>query len=564
MCLLLLAFSFLITSPWIHQLVPTPTSAAPETALLVNTTDDIDDGVCDAAHCSLREAISAANDRPGPDTITFDPTVFPSSGISVIEVTSSLPGIMDGGTTIDAAGANVTIYGGNPTSFDDIFEGLSIQSTRNTIRGIRIEGFPGVGIFVPSDDNTLIGVTVVNNGYGPPPFTGRDDGICIDVRGIGKSASRNRVINCTVKDNADDGIHLEARDGSRVEYNIIAGNIVRRNGEQGIELDAEGKGSSMSHNIVRSNRVEGNVATAIVIDGNYGATAHNNTVDSNTIRHKPPITEHEPHLFALSVEAFEGSADSNTLINNTVNSTHGISLWENVTNTLLYHNNFINNKRRAEDHGNNNRWDYDGEGNYWGDYDGEDKDQDGIGDTPHQIPPNGVDRYPLMAPFGTTMYEMTLSFRTSGGTPLDNATVSLRYPDGTEKTFTTSTKGYISLARMFSGRYEVKEVIWHGTLVDIQPTSILVNRSATCYFIIASPPTVTTTHHVVSTTATTVTETATTVASFRTTESLATVTTKTTTTTLPRESTTYLWTSMVLLVLVVVLLAAMLYIRQRK
>jgi len=33
----------------------------------VNTTDNADDGVCDANHCSLREAILAANANPGPD-----------------------------------------------------------------------------------------------------------------------------------------------------------------------------------------------------------------------------------------------------------------------------------------------------------------------------------------------------------------------------------------------------------------------------------------------------------------------------------------------------------------
>ena len=37
--------------------------------LVVNTTDDGDDHACNAAHCSLREAIYAANAAPGPDTI---------------------------------------------------------------------------------------------------------------------------------------------------------------------------------------------------------------------------------------------------------------------------------------------------------------------------------------------------------------------------------------------------------------------------------------------------------------------------------------------------------------
>src|SRR5262245_19244178 len=38
---------------------------------LVNTTDDVDNGSCTAAHCSLREAINAANQTTGHQLIGF-------------------------------------------------------------------------------------------------------------------------------------------------------------------------------------------------------------------------------------------------------------------------------------------------------------------------------------------------------------------------------------------------------------------------------------------------------------------------------------------------------------
>ena len=69
----------------------------------------------------------------------------------------------------------------------------------------------------------------------------------------------------------------------------------------------------------------------------------------------------------------------------------------------VYHNNFINNTK----HVNNNcssSWSYNNEGNYYDDYTGLDKNNDGIGDTPYEIPGgDSVDKYPLMMPYDGTI-----------------------------------------------------------------------------------------------------------------------------------------------------------------
>ena len=51
-----------------NQIQPTAHAAT----FTVNTADDHDDGVCNAADCTLREAINAANANAGADTITFN------------------------------------------------------------------------------------------------------------------------------------------------------------------------------------------------------------------------------------------------------------------------------------------------------------------------------------------------------------------------------------------------------------------------------------------------------------------------------------------------------------
>ena len=80
-----------------------PASAA---TLVVNSLDDTDDGLCGPVHCSLREAIKAANGSPGADTILF-------TGSGTITLGSDLPWILSAGgaLTIDGTGWNITVSG---------------------------------------------------------------------------------------------------------------------------------------------------------------------------------------------------------------------------------------------------------------------------------------------------------------------------------------------------------------------------------------------------------------------------------------------------------------------
>jgi CSLREA domain-containing protein len=77
---LLSIFQLCIAAALIFAALGFPLSAEAAT-YVVNTEDDVDDGECDAAHCSLREAINAANENPGADQITFD---IPGDGDHII------------------------------------------------------------------------------------------------------------------------------------------------------------------------------------------------------------------------------------------------------------------------------------------------------------------------------------------------------------------------------------------------------------------------------------------------------------------------------------------------
>lgn len=59
------------------------------TTFTVNTTSDTTDGACDATHCSLREALTAAQSAAGtPHLIQF---AIPGPGVQTIAVGSALP-----------------------------------------------------------------------------------------------------------------------------------------------------------------------------------------------------------------------------------------------------------------------------------------------------------------------------------------------------------------------------------------------------------------------------------------------------------------------------------------
>jgi len=116
--------------------IPVPAEAS---LFVVNSADDVDDGSCDAEHCSLREAINAANTNPGADSIKFD---IPGPGPHVIMLTDYLT-IRDDETYID--GSSQPGYSGSPIIVLDggntVCRGLVIHSNDNTVVGLSFVRF---------------------------------------------------------------------------------------------------------------------------------------------------------------------------------------------------------------------------------------------------------------------------------------------------------------------------------------------------------------------------------------------------------------------------------------
>ncbi len=127
--------------------------------LVVTSTADPGDGICDAAECTLREALDIANLIPGKDLVAFD---IAGPGPHVIALATPLPVItgpvvIDGTTEPDWQGAPVVrIHGAALPAGSN---GLHVTAGDSTIRGLSVTGFGGqiaAGILLEGGSGSLV------------------------------------------------------------------------------------------------------------------------------------------------------------------------------------------------------------------------------------------------------------------------------------------------------------------------------------------------------------------------------------------------------------------------
>ena len=110
-------------------LLDAPAGASVGTTFVVNSLNDNTDGTCDATHCSLREAITAANATGGQDTITFSVT-------GTISLSSDLPAITEAVHVNGPGYASLTVSGstGARAFFVDHVSSGTLEFTDLTIQ----------------------------------------------------------------------------------------------------------------------------------------------------------------------------------------------------------------------------------------------------------------------------------------------------------------------------------------------------------------------------------------------------------------------------------------------
>jgi CSLREA domain-containing protein len=228
-------------------------SRAEAATFTVNTTSDVDDGACNASHCSLREALHAANRVSDTDTITFD---IGDGGHQTIRVgpqplRALFPVIIDGTTQPGYAGNPIVELDGTLSSPRQGGLNLLHQSGGSTVRGLVINRFSGVGINLQSSGNYRIEGNYIGT----------------DVTGM------------LAVGNTEDGIHVLSHPTLDNGRNTIVRNVISANGLSGISI-----GGNEDENVIQGNYIGTNAAgTSALGNGRWGIRIANGPNNGNVI-----------------------------------------------------------------------------------------------------------------------------------------------------------------------------------------------------------------------------------------------------------------------------------------
>ncbi|MBI5670307.1 MAG: right-handed parallel beta-helix repeat-containing protein [Chloroflexi bacterium] len=226
------------------------------TTLIVNSMEDPGDGVCTSVHCTLREAITAANASPGRDTITF---ALPGAGPYVIRPTFPLPAItdaviIDGTTQPGYPGAPIVELDGSLAGYP--VNGLWLLAGNSTVRGLLVHSFTGAGMLLQAGSGSTIAGNYIGTDVTGSVRLGNRDGIYLlnssnNVIGGTTAADRNLISG-----NNDDGVNPNGATGNRIQGNIIGLSLTGQplgNAGDGIKIGVASGSSTIVANTIAAN-----------------------------------------------------------------------------------------------------------------------------------------------------------------------------------------------------------------------------------------------------------------------------------------------------------------------
>ncbi len=331
----------------------TPARAAPDAILVVNNASDKILGVCDASHCTLREAILASNATADVvDTIQFN---IPNTSalcdaathVCTIQAQTALPEItapvVIDGYSQPGAQPN-TLQVGNDAALKIVLDGsattdahgLDIQGGNSTIKGLVIVGFDEFGILVRTANDVIEGNWI---GIAADGVTAQGNTLGMGISGhnhrIGGTtpAARNVVSGVQAV-----GILVEAASTISIQGNYIGtgaqGSTAIGNGV-GI-LVAFGNHVTIGGTDKRArNVISSNLTAGITLNQTTNALVQNNFIGTD------PTGKHPLGTQGIGIEISSGEATSESR-NNIITRNRIAFHAENGIQVRLYsYNTFI-------------------------------------------------------------------------------------------------------------------------------------------------------------------------------------------------------------------------------
>ncbi len=264
-----------------------PAVSAAAATFMVNTSDDVDTGACNAIHCSLRSAINAANAAAGSDTIAFD---IPGPSPHTIQPLSPLPPVTDP-VTID--GTTQPGYMGSPiVELDGTTaggDGLTIRSGSSTVRALVINRFfPFAGIQVQFHggnviEGNFIGTDVTGTVALPNRVGVQIDNGPGDTIGGTTTAARNLISGNLI------GVFiLDVSPGNVIEGNFIGTDVTGTaalGNRTGIDIDAGASNNTVGGTAAGArNLISGNSDNGVsILESEPTSPTTGNLVEGNFI-----------------------------------------------------------------------------------------------------------------------------------------------------------------------------------------------------------------------------------------------------------------------------------------
>jgi CSLREA domain-containing protein len=294
--------------------VSTPAQAAP-TVITVNSANDPGTGNCDAAECTLREAIGKANSSAGTPTIRF----VIGSGPVTIAIASNLPTItkqmtIDGTSQPGYAGAPlVQVTGANATTSS----GLRLTSSHSTVKGLVINGFSDQQLSLSGVGSTVSGNYLGTDASGTTALTG---GSVATVRITGSSSGN------TLSGNVIGGGATSVKVENSTSDNEVTGNFIGVGADGSSNIGSAGAGVTVLGRGVdiRGNRIAFNGGLGIDLGGDGPDANDPGDGDSG-----PNGRQNSPAL--TSVEQTAGGVDVSGTLDSTPNGAFAIDVFANAS-----------------------------------------------------------------------------------------------------------------------------------------------------------------------------------------------------------------------------------------